>query len=78
MTDIVVQEDNKNKRGRDEEEKRLKRQWEGEHERGGDAESRVGVSIDQAIKIDGCLDEYQPGKASAKLSRDGLAHCKHD
>lgn len=36
------------------------------------------MSIDQVIKIDGCPDEYQPGEASAQLSRDGLAHCKRD
>lgn len=38
----------------------------------------VCVSIDQVIKINGCPDEYQPGEASAELSRDGLAHCKRD
>lgn len=36
------------------------------------------MSIDRAIKIDGCLDEYQHGKASAELSGDGLARCEHD
>lgn len=30
------------------------------------------MSIDQVIKIDGCPDEYQPGKASAELSREML------
>lgn len=30
------------------------------------------MSIDQVIKINGCPDEYQPGEASAKLSRDSL------
>lgn len=36
------------------------------------------MSIDQVIKIDGCPDEYQPGEASAELSRDRLARCKRD
>lgn len=81
-TDIVVEKDSKAKKKPKEQategggERRAK-QREGEHEREGDAESRR-VSIDQVIKIDGCLDEYQPGEASAELSRDGLALCRHD
>lgn len=53
------------------EKKKLK--WrEGEHKREremlrGGAESQY-VSIDRAIKIDGCLDEYQHRKASAGMA----------
>lgn len=36
------------------------------------------VSIDQAVQIDGRLDEYLPGRACAELSRDGRPRCRRD
>lgn len=47
-------------------------------EKEGDAESRVGVSIDHTIKIDGRLDEYLPGIASSELGRHSPPHCERD
>lgn len=41
-----------------------------ERERGRCGEQSQCASIDYAIKIDGCLDEYLPGMVSAEYSRD--------